>query len=114
MYKYVFTCELYRYHQTENYKNWNTKVVIVAENDTEAKNRFKEYEYHKIRYYLPDYKKIPLDDTEIEQARAEEQGTIYALNKPDKIALGMLLGLAGAYFGNPNIDRKTILKIMKG
>lgn len=105
MKKFTFTCELQKEKQKENYKHWNTIIIIVAENKQKAIEKLSNSKYSDIQYYASDFKEEKLNTyKEIENAVKQERETLNSLRKNQTEALGSLIALIGANLGKQQVN----------
>lgn len=105
MKKFTFTCELQKEKQKENYKHWNTIIIIVAENKQKAIEKLSNSKYSDIQYYASDFKEENLNTyKEIENAIRQERETLNSLRKNQTEALGSLIALIGANLGKQQVN----------
>lgn len=105
MKKFTFTCELQKEKQKENYKHWNTIIIIVAENKQKAIEKLSNSKYSDIQYYASDFKEENLNTyKEIENAIRQERETLNSLRKKQTEALGSLIALIGANLGKQQVN----------
>lgn len=105
MKKFTFTCELQKEKQKENYKHWNTIIIIVAENKQKAIEKLSNSKYSDIQYYASDFKEENLNTyKEIENTIRQERETLNSLRKKQTEALGSLIALIGANLGKQQVN----------
>lgn len=105
MKKFTFTCELQKEKQKENYKHWNTIIIIVAENKQKAIEKLSNSKYSDIQYYSSDFKEENLNTyNEIENAIRQERETLNSLKKNQIESLGCIIALVGANLGKQQVN----------